>query len=187
MRIGISGAQSVGKTTLLHALRSEEVFKGYPVCDEVTRTVKRMGFDINTAGSDATQTMIMMMHIQNIFLNPALLTDRTSLDGLVYTTWLYANAKVSTDTLMYAKRVFLATIQEYDRIYYIRPEFDIVGDGVRSDDKAFQEEIVELFEDTIDEYELPVILLSGSVRERVEEVLRTIDASRLNNLVYLKE
>ena len=40
MRIGITGAQSVGKTTLLNALRSEKLFDDYTICDEVTRRVK---------------------------------------------------------------------------------------------------------------------------------------------------
>jgi hypothetical protein len=44
---GISGAQSVGKTTLLNALRSEPTFKDYSICDEVTRRVKSYGLLIN--------------------------------------------------------------------------------------------------------------------------------------------
>ena len=37
MRIGITGAQSVGKTTLLNALRSEKLFSenNFVICDEV--------------------------------------------------------------------------------------------------------------------------------------------------------
>ena len=46
MRIGITGAQSVGKTTLLNALRSEKLFDDYTICDEVTRRVKSYGLPI---------------------------------------------------------------------------------------------------------------------------------------------
>ena len=55
MRIGLSGTQSTGKTTLLNVLRSEKHFKEYQVNDEVTRWVRSLGIDINEAGSDISQ------------------------------------------------------------------------------------------------------------------------------------
>ena len=60
MRIGLSGTQSTGKTTLLNVLRSEKHFKEYQVNDEVTRWVRSLGIDINEAGSDISQELIMM-------------------------------------------------------------------------------------------------------------------------------
>ena len=46
MRIGLSGTQSTGKTTLLNVLRSERIFKDYQVNDEVTRWVKSLNIEI---------------------------------------------------------------------------------------------------------------------------------------------
>jgi len=80
MRIGITGAQSVGKTTLLNALRSEKLFKDYAICDEVTRRVKSYGLPINEGGTDTTQRLIMNEHIYNAFMHEDMLTDRTALD-----------------------------------------------------------------------------------------------------------
>lgn len=174
MRIGITGAQSVGKTTLLNALRSESRFQGYEICDEVTREIKEMGFDINEAGSDLTQLLIMQKHIVNIFMHKCMLTDRTSLDGLVYTTYLNLKDKVGKNTLDKARRIYDKTITEYDYVFYIRPEFDIVDDGVRSTDLQFRDEIVDIFEGLISEIPRPVNVLTGSVRERVEQVMRTV-------------
>lgn len=176
MRIGITGAQSVGKTTLLNALRSEPFFNNYAVCDEVTREIRTMGFDINEAGSDLTQLLIMQKHIVNIFMNDNMLTDRTSLDGLVYTTYLHLKEKVSRDTLNKALRMYEKTITEYDYLFYIRPEFDLVDDGVRSTDTMFRDEIVEIFEGFIAEIPREVTILSGSVRQRLNQVMKTIGA-----------
>jgi nicotinamide riboside kinase len=174
MKIGITGAQSVGKTTLLNALRSEKRFKNYIVCDEVTREIKDMGFDINEAGSDLTQILIMQKHIANVFMYEDMLTDRTALDGLVYTAYLHNHSKVSRKTLTKVKAIYDKLISSYDYIFYIRPEFDIVDDGVRSVSLDFRDEISDLFEGFITELPREHVTVSGSVRERVDQVLKVI-------------
>ena len=174
MRIGISGAQSVGKTTLLNALRSEKCFKDYYIRNEVTRSVRDLGLHINESGSDTTQRLIMKEHIYNLVMFDDMITDRTALDGLVYTTWLYNNNKVSPECFAEVQRVFEKIIKMYDYIFYIAPEFPIEDDGVRSASQEWQNDIVSLFNDVIVTYGVPVIPVSGSVRERVNTILKTI-------------
>ena len=174
MRIGISGAQSVGKTTLLNALRSEKCFKDYTIRNEVTRSVKALGININESGSDISQQLIMKEHIYNLVMFDDMITDRTALDGLVYTTWLYDSGKVSPECFVETQMVFEKTIKMYDYVFYIAPEFPIEDDGVRSASKQWQNEIVTLFDAVIDTYKVPVINVSGSVRERVNTILKTI-------------
>jgi nicotinamide riboside kinase len=171
MRIGITGAQSVGKTTLLNALRSEKWFKDFIICDEVTRRVKSYGLPINEDGTDNTQHLIMNEHIVNVFMHDNMLTDRTALDGLVYSTYLYKNNKISSNTLKYVKDVFKKVWNSYDYVFYIEPEFEIVDDGVRSIDKQFRDEIAELFEITIDKEKLSIHRVKGSVRDRVNTII----------------
>ena len=171
MKIGITGAQSVGKTTLLNALRSEKLFQDYVICDEVTRRVKSYGLPINEEGTDVTQRLIMNEHIVNVFMNGNMLTDRTALDGLVYSTYLYKNNQISISTLKYAKEVFNKVWHSYDYVFYIEPEFEIVDDGVRSVDKRFRDEIAELFEATIEKEKLSMRRVKGSVRDRVNTII----------------
>ena len=174
MRIGISGAQSVGKTTLLNALRSEKCFKDYDIRNEVTRSVKALGININESGSDISQQLIMKEHIYNLVMFDNMITDRTALDGLVYTTWLYNDNRVSPECFVEVQKVFEKTIKMYDCIFYIAPEFPIEDDGVRSASAEWQNEIVALFNQCIEIYNVPVINVSGSVRERVNTILKTI-------------
>ena len=75
MRIAISGAQSVGKTTLINALRSEKALKDYTFCTEVTRRVGSYGLPINEDGTDITQRLIMQEHIVNYFMNDNMICD----------------------------------------------------------------------------------------------------------------
>jgi nicotinamide riboside kinase len=171
MRIGITGAQSVGKTTLLNALRSEKLFKDYVICDEVTRRVKGYGLPINEEGTDNTQRLIMNEHIVNVFMNGNMLTDRTALDGLVYSAYLYNKNQISANTLKYVREVFNKVWHSYDYVFYIEPEFEIVDDGVRSINKQFRDEIAELFEYVIEKENLSMLRVKGSVRNRVNTII----------------
>jgi nicotinamide riboside kinase len=171
MKIGITGAQSVGKTTLLNALRSEKLFKDYVICDEVTRRVKSYGLPINEEGTDITQRLIMNEHIVNVFMYGNMLTDRTALDGLVYSAYLYNKNQISANTLKYVREVFNKVWHSYDYVFYIEPEFEIVDDGVRSINKQFRDEIAELFEYVIEKENLSMLRVKGSVRNRVNTIL----------------
>ena len=171
MRIGISGAQSVGKTTLLNALRSEPTFKDYSICDEVTRRVKSYGLLINEHGNDTTQRLIMQEHIINLFMHDNMITDRTSLDGLVYTKYLKQKGKVSQEILDYSYKIFEKTIRQYDLLFYIVPEFDIVDDGTRSTDIEFRDDIVRIFNDVIGLNGVNFLHVTGSVRQRTQFIL----------------
>jgi len=181
MKIGISGAQSVGKTTLLNALRSEKKFKHYTICDEVTRRVKSYGLPINENGTDLTQQLIMQEHIVNAFMYTEFIADRTVLDGLVYTDYLYHTEKVSLTALENAAAIFKKVQPCYDIQFYIVPEFSIQNDGVRSNDVLFRDKIVELFNNRIKGYKIPVINLTGSVRERVEQVIKAVEVKEEYN------
>lgn len=171
MKIGITGAQSVGKTTLLNALRSEKHFTGYTVCDEVTRRVKSYGLPINEEGTDVTQRLIMNEHIYNVFMFDKMITDRTALDGLVYSTYLYKHNQISISTMRHVKEVFHKVWDKYDHVFYIEPEFDIVDDGTRSIDVQFRDEIADLFESTIEKEKLSMFRVNGSVRNRVNTII----------------
>lgn len=175
MRIGITGAQSVGKTTLLNALRSEKLFKDYVICDEVTRRVKGYGLPINEDGNIITQRLIMNEHIYNAFMHENMLTDRTALDGLVYTSYLCSKGKVDNNTMNHVREVFTKVWPMYDHVFYIEPEFDIVNDGVRSVDVEFRDTIASIFEITIEKNELCMHRVKGSVRNRVNTIIDILE------------
>lgn len=174
MRIGIAGAQGTGKTTLLNALRDVPLFSTYEFCDEVTRKVKALGLDINKGGNAVTQRMIMFHHIYNLHMFSDSITDRTVLDCAVYTKWLYDEGKVDSDTFRWVNNHFVKLIKEYDRLFFIEPEFDIVSDGVRDSDQKWQHDINESFEEYIDMFDLNVEYLTGSVANRVAGVIEGV-------------
>jgi len=175
MKIGIAGAQSVGKTTLLNALRSEKYFNNFAICDEVTRRVKSYGLPINEDGTDVTQRLIMNEHIANVFLHDDMITDRTALDGLVYSKYLFKHNKINQNTMNYVTTVFQRVWAQYNNVFYIEPEFEIVDDGTRSVDIAFRNEISEIFEYTIDKHKLKVYRVKGTLRNRANTIMDLLE------------
>jgi nicotinamide riboside kinase len=174
MKIGLTGTHSVGKTTLLNALRSEPCFKDFAICDEVTRQIRALGFAINENGNDNTQRVIMLKHIENIMLNDNMITDRTALDCLVYSRYLWKNQRITNDTFSIIHKLFLKLWPQYDLVFFIEPEFDLVSDGVRSIDEDFRNNIHKEFVETIAELKLykdNLHYLKGSVVNRVNQVL----------------
>jgi len=175
MRIAFTGAQSTGKTTLLEAIKQNEEFRyKYEFIDEITRRMVKKGLKINEAGGNTTQLLIMNEHIKNLLYEDVIM-DRCMLDGLVYTDWLHWEGKVKTWVYEYTKNVFDHYINRYDLIFYLKPEFNIVDDGVRSVDIKFRNEIVERFERYVKHVQVPVIILSGTVEQRLEQFYNTIN------------
>ena len=177
MIVSFTGAQSTGKTTLLNELKKWKEFEDYVFIDEITRNVSKLGMNINEKGDDATQTAIMNAHIENLKKGDNLILDRCSLDGVVYTHYLYSHGRVSKDTFEYARQVFVETCLKYDKIFYLKPEFDIVDDGVRSNSVQFRDEIASIFERYIAEFNLRkwnVVEISGSVEERLKAIKKVM-------------
>ena len=175
MKIAFTGAQSTGKTTLLQAVKSNEEFRyKYEFIDEITRRMVKKGLKINEAGGNTTQLLIMNEHIKNLLYQNVIM-DRCVLDGVVYTDWLHWEGKVQTWVWEYAKNVFDHYVNRYDVIFYLKPEFDIVDDGVRSVDISFRDEIVQRFERYIKHVKVPIITLSGTVEQRLEQFYNTLE------------
>jgi nicotinamide riboside kinase len=180
MKLTISGAQSTGKTTLINALFDlPEIKNRFQLRNEVTRNVLRDKFglgslDINEKGTDNTQLMICSQHLINyVASNTDTIFDRSALDGLVYTTYLYNHGKVNQNTLRIAESLFENL--KYDMIFYVKPEIPLVDDGERSVAVDFYNEIVSLFEEYIKVYKLHMIFVSGTVDDRVKQVLSFIE------------
>lgn len=172
MKVVISGAQSVGKTTLLNRIKEER--PDFEYLSYITRAIQDRGFKINEAGTDETQIEMLKEFKRRANLDNVIM-DRSILDGVVYTHYLYKEGQVSLKTLKEFLMVFTDVINLYDKMLYIKPEFDIVEDGCRSTNIKFRDDVVELFDYYIDIYNLDVIVISGTVEERVSQLLNALE------------
>ena len=190
MIFSFTGAQSTGKTTLLEHLKCKNLSNhSFEFIPEVTRLVRReYEVPINEGGDDMTQMLIMTEHIRNIYKDRTdslirgvnKILDRCALDGIVYTHYLLDKGKISRTTYDACELIYKKLRNEYDVIFYTSPDdVELVDDGERSIDKHFREDIIGLF-DMYLQYDIiekgpRVILLEGTVEERLETIKSTLD------------
>ena len=174
IKIALTGAQSTGKSTVIQGLRNSDF--EFHFIDSPTRDIETGGHGINENGDDETQLMITSNHIKKFALSQGIsFFDRCALDGLVYTTYLWKQKKVSDYVLELAIATCRNLIKQYDAVLYFPPEIDIIDDGIRSIDVGFRDDVVDIFESYLNDYRIPHAKITGTVKERVQKVLMIVD------------
>lgn len=175
MKIAFSGVQCVGKSTLLHSMENMEKFKNLEFVYECIRKLKGK-VKINENGDDNTQIAIANCHIENLERDNTVL-DRCLLDCYAYTLWMYENGKITEGTKKIIEDLYNNNIIKYDKIFYIRPEFDIIPDGVRSISNEFRNETLKHFEHLVNSFSVKnkIVILTGSVENRIKQIEEALD------------
>tara|TARA_R110002012_G_scaffold162196_2_gene324477 strand:+ start:446 stop:1030 length:585 start_codon:yes stop_codon:yes gene_type:complete len=191
MIFSFTGAQSTGKTTLLNHLHKCNGDYPFEFVPEVTRLVMRdYEMPINENGGDLTQMLIMTEHVRNVYKNKAdhlirgvhQIFDRCALDGIVYSLWLRHNDKISRRCYDACDLIYEELKDKYDVIFYTDPgDVKLVDDGERSVDVKFRNDIINTFNIFLDKgYDGKVVVLKGSVKERLETVKSTLAKHDIN-------
>jgi len=175
MKLAFTGCHGTGKTTLINKILELDLLPDYEFSTNITRTLKEQGFSISDAGDDQTQFAVMHKHQDNLMFDDVIM-DRCALDCLVYTAYLYLHNKVNVVTYNIIFDNAVKCINQYSKIFYLEPEFEIEDDGVRPVDKVFQHEITSLFHQYIDTLRLRVIPLTGTVEQRIETFKQNLGA-----------
>ena len=183
MYIAFTGAQSTGKSTLIEALKSNDLIKNkFNFIESITRKIKAQGFLINEDGNDQTQLAMLRGHLQLLSENRSkdCVADRCLIDVCAYTLYLFENHNVSAEVAGEVLSYLLDTVtfdNNYDIIFYLTPEFDIVADGTRSESVVFRDRVAAIYEMLISMIEMQgkeVYRLSGSVEERKEAAYKVL-------------
>ena len=84
MKIGFCGTMSVGKTTLVNALKELPQFKNYNFATERSKYLNSLGIPLNHETTIEGQTIFLAERVTEL-MQESLITDRTIVDVMAFT------------------------------------------------------------------------------------------------------
>jgi nicotinamide riboside kinase len=175
-RIGISGAQGTGKTTLANSIAAE---LSLTVLPESARHIASMGFPLDENATIESQTAIWLKQMEFCYYarDTGYVSDRVFVDSLAYMSVIAQESKepLQLKFVDFAVGVVSPMMKDhFDIVLYTPIEFELVDDGLRSTDADYQKRLDQLNRDIHMRAGVELIEVSGSKSDRLEQALKAI-------------
>ena len=174
MKIGLCGTMSVGKTTLVKALKKEVKFKDYTFRTERSKYLSSLGIPLNTDSTFKGQLVFAAERSAEL-MQEKIITDRTIIDVMAFCALSKAMSIIEKRDLI---NTLWHLIREYDIIFYIDDlSIPIEDNGVRETNKDYRISIDSKIKEIITEYrdQCKVVNISGTTKDRVNQIKSVLD------------
>ena len=170
MKIGLCGTMSVGKTTLVNALKNEPEFKKYTFRTERSKYLNSIGIPLNTDSTLKGQLVFAAERAAEL-MQENIITDRTIIDVMAFCELSKSMSKAEKDHI---NGVLWHLIKEYDIIFHIDDlSVPMEDNGVRETNKDYRLDIHQKITSILEMYRyMPgkVIKISGTTKERINQI-----------------
>ena len=171
MKIGFCGTMSVGKTTLVKALKELPEFKDYTFRTERSKYLMEMGIPLNTDSTLKGQLVFAAERASEL-MQENIITDRTVVDVMAF-----ADLSTSMDSAHkhYLNATLYYLIKEYDILFYVSPEgVEIEDNGIRETNAEYRMAIDSKIKSITQMFRGDTITIKGTTEERIEQVKNTV-------------
>lgn len=166
MRIAITGAQGVGKTTLARQINKD--FPDFKILPEAARLAKEAGYALDETATTGTELWLIAKQIELENTENKWIADRCGIDLLAYIHHLFSEESALIE---FATQTLVPRFSSYDLVLYLPSgEFAIEDDGIRITDSEFQQAIDNRIKDILEKHKIPFIKIVGSPKERLSQV-----------------
>ena len=170
MKIGLCGTMSVGKTTLVNALKNEPEFKNYTFRTERSKHLNSIGIPLNTDSTLKGQLVFAAERAAEL-MQEKMITDRTIIDVMAFCE---LSDSMSEAEKQHISGVLWHLIKEYDIIFHIDDlSIPIEDNGVRETNKDYRLDIHQKISSILGMHRyMPgkVVKISGTTEERINQV-----------------
>jgi GTPase SAR1 family protein len=174
MKIGLCGTMSVGKTTLVNALKELPEFANYNFATERSKYLRDLGIPLNTDSTLKGQVIFLAERAAEL-LQENIITDRTVVDVMAFTKAAESINYYEADAFEGLAKNLL---HEYDYIFYVSPiGVEMEDNGVRETDLKYRNLIDFLIGLNLQQNKYRIknlITLSGTTEERIVKMKETI-------------
>ena len=165
---------SVGKTTLVNALKELPEFKDYHFRTERSKHLMNLGIPLNTDSTLKGQLVFASERAAEL-MQEKIITDRTIIDVMAFCSLSNSMSKIEKDNI---NNTLWHLIQEYDIIFHIDDlSIPIEDNGVRETNKEYRLAIAKEIQEIIAEYryQCKIINISGTTEDRVNQIKSVLD------------
>ena len=174
MKIGFCGTMSVGKTTLVNALKELPEFASYNFRTERSKYLMDMGIPLNTDSTVKGQAVFLAERASEL-MQDNIITDRTVIDVMAFAKSAKSiDYHEAEDFCSFASHL----IQEYDHIFYVSPDgVEMEDNGVRETDLKYRELIDDTINILLSKYSHNMknfTIIEGSTEKRIKSVKQAL-------------